>query len=73
MSINIEWWRQRDLNPPKGYKPTLELAGRKRRLEAARKLANENGIEIDSDPDNARIQLFNLYYDSLEVVELDED
>ncbi len=61
----IEWRRERDLHPHKGYTPVLELLGRKRRLEEARKIADTKRIEIDSDPALATTQLFNIYYDWL--------
>lgn len=62
---NIEYWRARDLNPLPGHVPLLELAGRRRRIEAAKLIAERHKIEICEDPALALVQLFNIYYDSL--------
>ena len=62
---SIEWWRERDLNPPPGFMPFLELAGRSWRLNHARTIAGESGVPINEDDQAAIIQLFNIYYDDL--------
>lgn len=62
---DIEYWRNKDLYPLPGHMPLLEMAGRKRRIDAAKKIAEINGIELCKDMQEAHVQLFNIYYDSL--------
>ncbi len=62
---HIEWWRKRDLNPPEGFMPFLELVGRSRRLSQARVIAEREGVIINEDERLAISQLFNIYYDDL--------
>ncbi len=61
----IEWWRERDLNPPEGFMPFLELAGRSQRLKVAMAIASERKIPIAQEQELAIVQLFNIYYDDL--------
>lgn len=68
----IEWWRDRDLNQPKGYTPVLELLGRKQRLEHAIVLAEEQSIELDADSIKRVAQLFNIYYDWLTITAIEK-
>lgn len=62
---DVNYWREKDLHPLPGHMPLLEMAGRKRRIVAAKAIAKENGIEICEDIQEAYSQLFNIYYDSL--------